>query len=114
MEISGNGSDELIQIVTLALARPGAVMMYPAPTFVMYSMNATFSGMKALAVPLREDYSFDADTFIERMQAEKPALVFLAYPNNPTGALYPEEESSKNQNCPDAVSEAITCSRERA
>ncbi len=88
----GNGSDDLIQIVTLALARPGAVMMYPAPTFVMYSMNAVFSGMKALAVPLREDFSFDADAFIERMRAERPALVFLAYPNNPTGVLYREED----------------------
>lgn len=85
----GNGSDDLIQILTLALARPGAVLMYPAPTFVMYSMNATFCGMRAVAVPLREDFSLDADAFIARMRAEKPALVFLAYPNNPTGVLYP-------------------------
>ena len=91
----GNGSDDLIQIVTLALARPGAVMLYPAPTFVMYSMNATFTGMRAVPVPLREDYSFDADGFIERMKAEKPALVFLAYPNNPTGVLYPEEDVAR-------------------
>lgn len=88
----GNGSDDLIQIVTLALARPGATMMYPSPTFVMYSMNATFTGMRAVPVPLREDFSFDADAFIERMKAEQPALVFLAYPNNPTGGLYPEAD----------------------
>jgi histidinol-phosphate aminotransferase len=88
----GNGSDELIQIVITALARPGAAMLYPSPTFVMYSMGATFSGMKAIAAPLREDFSFDADAFIARMQAEKPALVFIAYPNNPTGVLYPEED----------------------
>jgi histidinol-phosphate aminotransferase len=91
----GNGSDDLIQVVTLALARDGAAMMYPAPTFVMYSMNATFSGMKAVPVPLREDYSFDADAFIARMRAERPALVFIAYPNNPTGVLYPEEDVLK-------------------
>jgi histidinol-phosphate aminotransferase len=91
----GNGSDDLIQIVSLALARPGAVAMYPSPTFVMYSMNAVFTGMKGIAVPLREDYSFDADAFIERMQADKPALVFIAYPNNPTGVLYPEEEIAR-------------------
>ena len=91
----GNGSDDLIQIVSLALARPGAVAMYPSPTFVMYSMNAIFTGMKGIAVPLREDYSFDADAFIARMQAEKPALVFIAYPNNPTGVLYPEEEIAR-------------------
>ena len=88
----GNGSDDLIQIVTLALARPGATMMYPAPTFVMYGMNAAFTGMKAVPVPLREDFSFDAGAFIERMKAERPALVFIAYPNNPTGVLYPEEQ----------------------
>src|SRR5687767_10675395 len=91
----GNGSDELIQILITALARPGASMMYPSPTFVMYSMGATFSGMRALAVPLREDFSLDTDAFIARMQADKPALVFLAYPNNPTGVLYPEADVVK-------------------
>ena len=88
----GNGSDELIQMLITALARPGASMMYPSPTFVMYSMGATFSGMRAVPVPLREDFSLDADAFIARMQVEKPALVFLAYPNNPTGVLYPETD----------------------
>jgi histidinol-phosphate aminotransferase len=91
----GNGSDELIQILITALARPGATMLYPSPTFVMYSMGATLSGMKAVPVPLREDFSFDPDAFIARMQAEKPALVFIAYPNNPTGVLYPEEDVVK-------------------
>ena len=91
----GNGSDELIQMLITALARPGAALMYPSPTFVMYSMGATFSGMRAVAVPLREDFSLDADAFIARMQAEKPALVFLAYPNNPTGVLYPEPDVVK-------------------
>ena len=88
----GNGSDELLQIVTMALARPGATILYPAPTFVMYSMYAALTGMKAVAVPLREDFTFDAGAFIARMKAERAALVFLAYPNNPTGTLYPEED----------------------
>ena len=91
----GNGSDELIQMLITALARPGAALMYPSPTFVMYSMGATFSGMRAAAVPLRDDFSLDADAFITRLQAEKPALVFLAYPNNPTGVLYPEADVVK-------------------
>ena len=91
----GNGSDELIQMLITALARPGATMMYPAPTFVMYSIGATFSGMRAVPVPLRDDFSLDADAFIARMQAENPALVFIAYPNNPTGVLYPEADVAK-------------------
>jgi histidinol-phosphate aminotransferase len=91
----GNGSDELIQMLITALARPGAAMMYPWPTFVMYSMGATFSGMRAVPVPLREDFTLDADAFIARMRSEKPALVFIAYPNNPTGVLYPEDDVAR-------------------
>jgi histidinol-phosphate aminotransferase len=100
----GNGSDDLIQIVSLALARPGAAAMYPAPTFVMYSLNAVFTGMKGIGVALQPDFSLDAEAFIERMRAEKPALVFIAYPNNPTGVLYPEQEVVEIINaCPGLV-----------
>jgi histidinol-phosphate aminotransferase len=88
----GNGSDDLIQIVTFACARPGAAMLYPAPTFVMYAMNATLSGMKPLRYALRADYTLDRDAFVARIKAEQPALIFIAYPNNPTGVLYPEED----------------------
>ena len=88
----GNGSDDLIQMITFALARPGAVMMYPAPTFVMYAMNATLSGMKAVPVPLREDFTFDCRAFLAQVKAHRPALIYIAYPNNPTGVLYPEED----------------------
>jgi histidinol-phosphate aminotransferase len=58
----------------------------------MYGVNARLSGMKAIAVPLRDDFSLDAAAFIERMRAERPALVFIAYPNNPTGVLYRDED----------------------
>ena len=88
----GNGSDELIQMLVMALAREGATMMYPTPTFVVYSMSASFMGMRSVPVPLRDDFSLDAEAFIARMRQEKPALVFLAYPNNPTGVLYPEAD----------------------
>ena len=88
----GNGSDDLIQIMTVALARPGAVLMYPAPNFVMYSMDAVFSGMKAVPVPVRADFSLDMPLFIEAIKEYRPALVFIAYPNNPTGALYREQD----------------------
>lgn len=88
----GNGSDDLIQIVTLALARPGAVMMYPGPTFVMYAMNATFFGLRAIAAGLREDFSLDPRAFTAAMREHQPALIYIAYPNNPTGLAYPEED----------------------
>jgi histidinol-phosphate aminotransferase len=88
----GNGSDDLIQVITLSLAKPGAVMMYPGPTFVMYAMNATFFGLRAVQAGLREDFSLDLDVFLKAMREHDPALVYIAYPNNPTGVLYPEEE----------------------
>ncbi|HEU4351017.1 MAG TPA: histidinol-phosphate transaminase [Burkholderiales bacterium] len=88
----GNGSDDLIQIVTLALARPGATMMYPGPTFVMYAMNATYFGLRAVQAGLRDDFSLDVDAFIKAMREHKPVLIYIAYPNNPTGVLYREED----------------------
>jgi histidinol-phosphate aminotransferase len=93
MEIMlGNGSDELLQIMVTALARPGTTVMFPVPTFVMYSMYATFTGARAVAVPVREDFSFDRTAFLARMREEKPSIVIIAYPNNPTGVLYEEDD----------------------
>lgn len=88
----GNGSDDLIQIITLTLARPGAVMMIPEPTFVVYKMNAALSGMKLVDVPLRADFSLDRDAFVAKVREVRPALTYIAYPNNPTGVVYPEAD----------------------
>ncbi len=82
----GNGSDELIQIVAMALAGPGRVLLSPEPSFAMYSMTATFVGMEHVAVPLRaEDFSLDLAAMRAHFERHRPAVVFLAYPNNPTG-----------------------------
>jgi histidinol-phosphate aminotransferase len=86
--ILGNGSDELIQVITTALARPGATMLVPEPTFEMYRIDALFAGMRCVGVPLRADFSLDAEAMAAAIACERPALVFLAYPNNPTGNLF--------------------------
>ena len=83
--ILGNGSDELIQIIALALARPGAVVLAPEPTFVMYRMSALYAGMRFVGVPLAADFALDGDAMDAAIERERPALVFLASPNNPTG-----------------------------
>ena len=84
----GNGSDEIIQLLALAVAKPGAVLLSVEPSFVMYKMIATFVGMKYVGVQLDEDFSLDRKAMLEAIQREQPALVFLAYPNNPTGNLF--------------------------
>jgi histidinol-phosphate aminotransferase len=84
----GNGSDEIIQLLALAVAKPGAVLLSVEPSFVMYKMIAAFVGMKYVGVPLDQDFSLDLKATLEAIKREQPALVFLAYPNNPTGNLF--------------------------
>lgn len=84
----GNGSDELIQILLLSVARPGATVLAPVPTFVMYSMIATFTGMKFVGVPLQADFALDLDAMLTAIGETQPAVIFLSYPNNPTGNLF--------------------------
>jgi histidinol-phosphate aminotransferase len=86
--ILGNGSDELILLILLAVAQPEAVVLAPQPTFVMYEMIATFVGMHFVGVPLAADFSLDLDAVRAALRDHRPAAVFLAYPNNPTGNLF--------------------------
>lgn len=88
----GNGSDEIITMVTQTLARPGAVMLAPEPSFAMYRMNAIYSRMRYVGVPLADDFSLDAGRFLAAVREHRPALTFIAYPNNPTGNLFAERD----------------------
>jgi histidinol-phosphate aminotransferase len=87
----GNGSDEIIAILAQTLARPGAVMLAPEPSFVMYKMNALYTRMKYVGVPLERDFTLDPGRFLDAIAEHRPALTFIAYPNNPTGNLFPED-----------------------
>ena len=84
----GNGSDELIQLIAMALAQPGRVVLAPVPTFVMYDMIATFTGMRFVGVPLMPDFDLDLPAMLTAIRQHRPAVIFLAYPNNPTGNLF--------------------------
>lgn len=84
----GNGSDEIIQLITMAVAKPGAALLSVEPAFVMFKMIATFCGLKYVGVPLRADFTLDQAALLAAMDRDKPAVTFLAYPNNPTGNLF--------------------------
>ena len=84
----GNGSDELIQIVTSTIATPDAGVLAPDPSFVMYRRNALMAQARFTGVSLRSDFSLDAGAMLGAIARERPALVFIAYPNNPTGNLF--------------------------
>ncbi|NMM37344.1 MAG: histidinol-phosphate transaminase [Glaciimonas sp.] len=86
--VLGNGSDELIAIISLACAKPGAKVLAPVPGFVMYAMSAQFAGLEFVGVPLKPDFTLDTAAMLRAIAEHQPAIVYLAYPNNPTGTLF--------------------------
>ncbi|AZZ90870.1 histidinol-phosphate transaminase [Hahella sp. KA22] len=87
----GNGSDEIIQILAMAVAGPGRTILSVEPSFVMYKMIATFIGAEYVGVPLNDEFQIDAQATLDAIKRHQPALVFIAQPNNPTGNLFDDE-----------------------
>ena len=84
----GNGSDELISLLAMACDLPGAAILAPVPGFVMYAMSAQLQGLKFIGVPLTADLELDEAAMLAAIERERPAIVYLAYPNNPTAKLW--------------------------
>jgi histidinol-phosphate aminotransferase len=84
----GNGSDELISLLAMACDVPGATILAPLPGFVMYAMSAQLQGLKFVGVPLTEDFELDEAAMLAAIEEHKPAITYLAYPNNPTAKLF--------------------------
>ena len=91
--ILGNGSDEIIQMLALALGGEGRAFMSVEPAFVMYRMIALMNGLQYISVDLRaEDFSIDMPATLSMIEAKQPAVVFVANPNNPTGNIHTLDE----------------------
>ena len=84
----GNGSDELISLLAMACDVPGASILSPLPGFVMYAMSAQLQGLAFHGVALTADFELDEAAMLAAIAEHKPAIVYLAYPNNPTGNLW--------------------------
>jgi len=91
----GNGSDELVSLLAMACAlgpdtatgaRP--VVFAPEPGFVMYAMSAQLQGLDFVGVPLSADFALDTAAMLAAIASHRPAIVYLAYPNNPTANLW--------------------------
>jgi histidinol-phosphate aminotransferase len=88
----GNGSDELIQMIMLALAGASRCVLSVEPSFVMYRLLAVTCGLRYVGVALSpEGFELDRARFLEAIEEHQPAVVFLAYPNNPTANLFDAE-----------------------
>jgi len=89
----GNGSDEVIQLLILCLCGPGRTVLAPEPTFAMYRLLCSAMGGHYESVPLlRESFALDMPAMLAAIEARQPELIFLAYPNNPTGNLFARED----------------------
>ncbi len=84
----GNGSDELISLLAMACDVPGASVLAPVPGFVMYAMSAQLQGLAFHGVPLTADFELDEAAMLAAIAQHRPSIVYLAYPNNPTGNLW--------------------------
>ncbi|MGH8584598.1 MAG: histidinol-phosphate transaminase [Gammaproteobacteria bacterium] len=85
----GNGSDELIQMLALAVAGVGRVLLSPEPSFAMYRIIAAIAGLRYVGVPLLAPaFDLDVAAMLDQVRRHRPALVTLSYPNNPTGNLF--------------------------
>ena len=90
--VLGNGSDELIQMLAMAVAEEGVSLMSFEPGFVMYKMIADFVGINYAGVPLDENFSLDMENIRLAIKQNKPAIIFIAYPNNPSANCYDKKD----------------------
>lgn len=84
----GNGSDELISLLAMACDRPGAAIVAPVPGFVMYAMSAQLQGLAFQGVPLTAAFELYEVAMVAALRTHRPAITYLAYPNNPTANLW--------------------------
>ena len=86
----GNGSDELISLLALACDVPGATILAPLPGFVMYEMSARLQGLKFVGMPTTANFELDEAAMLAAIETHRPAITYIAYPNNPTANLFDE------------------------
>jgi histidinol-phosphate aminotransferase len=84
----GNGSDELIDLLAVACDKPGATVLAPLPGFVMYALSAQLKGLGFVGVDLTPDFELDEAAMLAAIERHRPAITYLAYPNNPTANLW--------------------------
>ena len=105
MILTGNGSDDLLTILTRAFAGPGDVVAYPSPSYILYRTLAEIQGARAVEVPFEADWSLDPVKFAR----PAPRLAFIANPNSPSGSsISPAQLGAiaRGLDCPFVVDEA--------
>jgi histidinol-phosphate aminotransferase len=90
--LQGNGSDELIYYLITTFGGP---VLYPTPTFSMYGIITQAIGDKRIEIPLDKEFDLDLKRILDTIRREKPKLIFLSSPNNPTGNCFSSDRILK-------------------
>ena len=83
----GNGSDELIQLLALACNKGDLIMSFE-PSFVMYELVSKYVNLEYFGVQLDSNFEINLSDALLIIEREKPKIIFIAYPNNPTGNCF--------------------------
>ena len=92
--IVGNGSDEIISLLTRALLLPGDEMIMADPSFSIYKLTTLAAHSKPILIPLTGDGTHDL-TRMANAVTDKTRLIFVCNPNNPTGTIVRHEEVAR-------------------
>jgi histidinol-phosphate aminotransferase len=93
--VAGNGSNELIQATLMVTVGEGKRVLISEPTFALYRQVATVLGGEVSSVPLDGELGFDVPALRASVEREKPDVVILCSPNNPTGCRIGEDDLEK-------------------
>jgi len=87
--VMGNGSDDILGLLSRALLQPGDEAIIPMPSFLMYLIVTQSAGAIPVEVPLK-DMRVDLEGILSRV-TPKTRLIFICNPNNPTGTMLTQE-----------------------
>jgi histidinol-phosphate aminotransferase len=88
---AANGSNEILQQTLQAFGGPGRSVLGFPPTYSMHSIIARGTGTRWIEAERDADYELSPQTAVDAIEREKPDLVFLCSPNNPTGTALSTE-----------------------
>ena len=106
--LCGNGSDDLLTILTRTFVGSGEMLRLPYPTYILYRTLAEIQGAASETVPFNDDWTLP-DEFFADSQTKNLRLVFLPNPNSPSGTVLPKSrilEMAQRLPCPLVVDEA--------
>jgi histidinol-phosphate aminotransferase len=107
--ICGVGSDQIIDYITKLFIEPGDKILVPNPSFSMYGQYNDLNHGVTIGYELDDDFEYNIEEMIRLCQLEKPKLLFICSPNNPTGNKISCEEMTAILNqvdCPVVIDEA--------